>query len=221
MNYSNVMKQLVGKTNYFHRSTSNYFLVRDYLEGPLIRSVYLTIYDIEGKSSSWATMFISQKHVIICTTSRTPNLNEGLHELEASDIFSVIPGNSSQLKTILNATGDEQSFKYFTTNPISFIHLNKNFLLLTDIQSDQEAGKSVFNIATGYIIEKNYSEKQKNLVTLIESVLLGKPVVENNELPGLKNSIILINIWGSVIAYFVVISVFIFVASLVFFRIGR
>jgi hypothetical protein len=219
------MKLLSEKLSKLDRNTGGFFVVQKFFKGVFKQEVMLTIFDKAKDKSSWGYLYICENNVLLCVIDDNGlSIRQGMYELEPGDVLKLEPNVQDYLGQILNATpGSNKYLSVKTTNPMPCIVLNDTYMIFCGIQAEMTYGYFVQgSLMTIYLIGKDETAKQTNLVKIIDNIVHKQPADFTLPTPGISASLARINAnTGKIVSFIVPVIIAIFLGVILWTFLGN
>ena len=113
-----------------HRQSHGYFLARRFFAGDLKREVFVTVVDIKNRRSYYGYLFLTEKNALLTILK---NRECQVYAFDRQDRYEQVPADPERLRRALTDTGYDINLYVSTSHPVSFIKINSDYLLLSDV----------------------------------------------------------------------------------------
>lgn len=187
------MKILSHSHAFYQTYFQGFFVARQYFDGPFLREVFLTCYDIPSKRGCYGYMYVCKNVVLLYLTEYQSYKNVVL-QIEPTDKLQAIQSTDTDFQSMMNrTTGVEKSISISTTNPIYYIYINTALVLIPNIQASINRRGTIW-AKTLYITPKNSQERTENFLLLVDTILHKKPFNQKFPTLGISARLAIINI---------------------------
>lgn len=213
------MKKVADSRSILDRYLHGFYLAKKYFQGDLKKEILVTIYYSKGQETSHGYMYLCERNVLLFV-QRLNNESNVLWEFEDGDQVKSVSGNTESLTKIFNQTSQtERNINIVTTNPIKYLQVNDEYLILCDVQPDFTYGRKQLNFKTIILTRKNDPERVDNLVKVIDLIFHKKAISWETMLPGLSKNLAYFNLYFLTVGFALSI-IFIFLLPLIDVKIG-
>ena len=176
--------------------THGFFAAKKHFRGEFKREIFVTVYSSKDQEASNGFMFLCEGNVLLFVQELGGTKNI-LWELEGEDRIESVLGDRESLTKMLNLTpASEKNLTVSTTNPIKYLLLNGDYVLVCNIQADLAYGVRQLNTKTIFFTAKNYGEKVDNAVTVLKQILHKEDALWEKDIPGIGRGMALLNIYA-------------------------
>lgn len=203
------MQILASKLPFFYRYIPPYFVVKRFLQGKLLREIWITYYDKEASQAFKGRMYLTDQNLIIYLYNyrgiKPGAFASGIvKQLTDADKLTVIADTEFDLNRFYSAAAyAEKNFSISVSHPVSFVGINEEAVLVCGIQPDY--GYS-WNIRMHIFTGADFQQETKNFVEMATKILQHQDTPTPEPLPGISATVALLQ------SYFILFVFIIFMA---------
>lgn len=196
------MRSIATSKSIIDPYTHGFFAAKKHFLGKFKREIFVTVYSPKDQEASNGFMFLCEGNVLLFV-QELGGTKSILWELEGEDRIESVLGDGESLTKMLNLTpSSEKNLTVSTTNPVKYLLLNGDYVLVCNIQADLAYGRMrQLNIKTIFFTAKNYGEQVDNVVTVLKQILHKEDALWERDMPGIGRGLALLNIYAVTVGF--------------------
>jgi hypothetical protein len=189
------MQILSSNLPFFYRYIPPYFVVKRFLQGKLLREIWISYYDKQHNEAFKGRMYLTDQNFIVYLYNYR-GIKPGafatgiVKQLTEADKLTVIPDTEFDLNRFYSATAyAEKNLSISVSHPISYVGINDEAVLICGIQPDN--GYS-WNIRMHIFTGADFQLQTRNLVEMAIKILQHQNTQTLEPLPGISATVSLL-----------------------------